>query len=172
MRHAKPFLLLLLAAPLSAQQTVVVPDVNVDIENVIDSVAVSVTLEQPAPDSAQIAREAATERAMDAISIYLETCGCVDRGPSTVNVAANVILTAAVVVIAWKIGKEKGPRGPAGTPGDRGPAGEPGPAGPQGEPGSNGEQGPRGEQGERGLPGEPGEKGDPGETHYGEGKGH
>ncbi len=156
-----------LAASLSAQQTVVVPDVNVEVTNVIDSVLVSITLEQPVADSAQVAREEAAERAMDAISEYLATCGCVDGGPSTYNVVANVVLTAAVVVIAWKIGKEQGPPGVTGTPGERGPAGETGPQGPRGDTGHTGAQGERGLPGEPGERGEKGEPGEPGE-HYDE----
>lgn len=92
-----------LAAPLSAQQTVVVPDVIVEVENVIDSVLVNVTLKQEPRDSAQIAREEASERAMDAISEYLATCGCVDSGTSNVSVVTNVGLTLAAFFIGWQL---------------------------------------------------------------------
>ena len=155
----KLLLALVLAAPLSAQQTVVVPDVNIDNVVNIDSLRVDVTVELPPPDSAKIAREEAAERANNAIAEYIATCDCIDRGPSTFNYVANSLLTAAVIVIAWKIGKEKG------APGERGPAGETGPQGPAGERGPIGETGPTGETGppgERGLPGEPGDQGSTG----------
>lgn len=92
---------LLLSAPLSAQQTVVVPDVNVEVENVIDSISVHVTLEQPEPDSAQIARDEATERAMEAIAEYLATCGCMESGSS--SVVTNAGLTLAAFFIGWQL---------------------------------------------------------------------
>ena len=95
--------LLLLVVPLSAQQTVVVPDVVVEVENVIDSIVVNLTLEQEEPDSASVAREEAAERAMEAITDYLENCACVDRGPTTVNVVANAGLTLAAFFIGWQL---------------------------------------------------------------------
>lgn len=95
--------LLLLAVPLSAQQTVVVPDVNVEIENLIDSIQVSLTVEMPPPDSAQVARDEAAQRAMDAIADYLAYCGCVNTSPSTVNVVTNVGLTLAAIFIGWQL---------------------------------------------------------------------
>lgn len=94
---------LVVAAPLSAQQTVVVPDVNVDIENVIDSIGVILTVELPSPDSAQVARDEAAQRAMDAIATYLEDCGCVNAGPTTINVLTNAGLTLAAFFIGWQI---------------------------------------------------------------------
>ena len=95
--------LLLLAAPLSAQQTVVVPDVIVENTNVIDGIAVDVTVELPPPDSAAVARDEAAQRSMDAIADYLQDCGCVSTGPTTVNVIANAGLTLAAFFIGWQL---------------------------------------------------------------------
>lgn len=105
MRHAKPWplLALLLAAPLSAQQqsTTLVPDVIV--ENIVPVPSLTVNVEPPPPDSASIARDEASERAMNAISDYLATCGCVDSGSSNVSVATNVGLTLAAFFIGWQL---------------------------------------------------------------------
>ncbi len=150
--------MLLLAAPLAAQQTVVVPDVIVEVENVIDSIAVSVTVGRAERDSAEIARDEAAQRAIDNIATYLETCGCMNTGPSRAVVIGNAALTFAVLLVAYQIGKGR----PDHHPGEAGPAGERGPPGESGSPGPPGEAGPPGLPGERG---EPGEQGEPGEHH-------
>ena len=138
MSHIIP-VLFLLAAPLSAQQTVVVPDVIVTVE----PTPIEITVEAQPLDSAQVARDEAAQRAMEIIADYLETCGCVNTGPSTVTVIGNAALTFAVLLVAYQVGKER----PDHHPGPAGPPGEPGPAGPTGE------TGPPGERGERGEPG-------------------
>ncbi len=145
------FALLLLAAPLSAQQTVVVPDVNVPIT--VEPTPIEITVQVQGPDSAQLA---AALRAQEAIAAYFENCGCINTGPSKLSVASNAALTLAVLIVAWRVGKgrpdhhpgETGPQGIPGPPGEPGEPGERGPHGPQGEPGPQGEQGNPGEDGE------------------------
>lgn len=99
-----PLLVLLLAVPLSAQQDIsIVPAQAGDITINIDSIAVTVIVELPPPDSAAVARDEATQRAMASIADYLENCGCVNTGPTTVNVLANAGLTLAAFFIGWQL---------------------------------------------------------------------
>lgn len=97
------FAIILFAAPLSAQQTVVVPNVNVEVENVIDSIRLNLTVTMPEPDSAQIAREEEGLRLTQALADYMENCGCIDRGSSNVSVVANAGLTLAAFFIGWQL---------------------------------------------------------------------
>ena len=103
----------LVVAPLSAQDqvgTIRVDAPAVEITN-DHPITNEITLELPPPDSASIARDEASERAMNAISDYLATCGCVDSGPSNVSVVTNIGITAALFFIGWQLKgiKDKGP---------------------------------------------------------------
>ncbi len=118
--------LLLVAAPLGAQEIPrnisIVPATN-DITINVDSLAF--TLEVPPPDSDAVAREeaaiAAEERIADAIEAWVENCGCVDQGPTTVNVIANAGLTVAAFLIAWQLrGIKNRPGGGDGADGQDG----------------------------------------------------
>ena len=98
-------LFLAIAAPVTGQDqvgtiTVDAPAVEITNEHPITN---EITLELPPPDSASIARDEASERAMNAISDYLATCGCVDSGRSNVSVATNVGLTFAALFIGWQL---------------------------------------------------------------------
>lgn len=97
--------LLLLAAPLSAQLPETITIEPAQVTNIInlDSIALGVTVEYAPRDSAAVARDEAAQRTMDAIAEYLENCGCVNTGPSTVNVIANAGLTLAAFLIAWQL---------------------------------------------------------------------
>ena len=94
---------LLLAVPLAAQQTVVVPDVDVTVENRIDSIAVGVTVTFPEPDSASVARSEAAERAMRAIEEYLAECGCTGGGTSAIVRVGQGLLTVAAFWIGYQL---------------------------------------------------------------------
>ncbi len=91
------------AVPLSAQvqSTTLVPDINV----VVNGDTIVVNVEVPPPDSAQVARDEAALRAMEAIAEYLENCDCADRGSSNVTVVANAALTVAAFLIVWRLGQ-------------------------------------------------------------------
>ncbi len=118
--------------PLTAQQTVVVPDVNVENTNVIDGIQLDVTLTMPPCDSACVARDEATQRFRDRFVEWMDTCGCVNQGPATtVNVISNIALTLAVLLVAYQISKGR----------EDGKDGVDGQAGPQGEPGQDGQDG-------------------------------
>lgn len=94
----------LLAVPLSAQQDIsIVPAQAGDIIINIDSIALGVTVEFAPRDSASIARDEAAQRAMESIASYLENCGCVSTGPSTVNILSNAGLTIAALFIGWQL---------------------------------------------------------------------
>ena len=91
------FTVLLLAAPLSAQQTVVVPDVNVEVQ--VEPTPIEITIEVPPPDSASAARDVAAQRAMESIADYLENCGCLNQGTSTVvRVGQGALVLAAFFI--------------------------------------------------------------------------
>ncbi len=147
--------LLLLAAPLSAQQTVVVPDVTVPITNVIDGIRLDVDVQLPPTDSA---RAAVQQQFHEAAIAYMENCGCMNTGPSTATVVSNAALTVAVLLVAWRIGKNEHSGHSDGQPGETGL---------RGVPGMDGATGPEGPEGPQGPPGEKGEPGEPG--GYGEG---
>lgn len=112
--------LLLLAAPLSAQQTVVVPDVNVQVEPTPITIENNV---QVMSDSAMVANFNAN---MDAFRAYLEqerecnTCG----GASTTTKVAVAVLIPVLVWIAWELRGIK--NNSAGIPGEPGKDGSDG----------------------------------------------
>ncbi len=115
--------LLLVAAPLgAAQQTVVVPDVNVENTNVIDGIQLDVTVTLPPPDSAAVARDEAAARAMAAIEEYLANCGCMNQGPSGVTqvATAGIVLALGLIWLELRKGNKDGMDGAPGAPGHDG----------------------------------------------------
>lgn len=165
-----------LAAPLSAQDQVGTISVEAPAVEITNDHPITNEINiQVMSDSAMIANLAENNRLLRERLAQEQECNTCGGTSRTVVAVANVVLTAAVVVIAWKMGKEKGRRGEQGPPGvgEQGPRGETGPQGPpgigeRGAPGERGEQGEPGigEQGEQGERGEKGEQGEPGE-HYG-----
>ncbi len=128
----------LVAAPLSAQQTVVVPDVVNEITVNGDTIVVIVNV---GADCDSTCRREAADRQTETIRQILTS----DRPRSTTRVVqvANVGLTVAAFLIAWKISKlepgASGSAGEKGSPGEPGPPGEPGEQGPPGKDGQDGE---------------------------------
>ena len=114
--------LLLLAVPLSAQQTVVVPDV----ENVINLPALEITNEITVmSDSAMIAN---LNRNLEALRVEIaaqecNTCG----GANTTTKIAVAVLIPVLVWIAWELrGIKNNSAGVPGEPGKDGVDGEDG----------------------------------------------
>ena len=96
----------LFATPLSAQQVdtlgiIVSPTVTILGDTTF--VDIDVTIGEEPCDSACTARAKGAQRAMDAIADYLENCGCMNTGPTTINVIANAGLTVAAFLIAWQL---------------------------------------------------------------------
>ena len=163
------FALLLFAVPLSAQipETITLEPAVVNLgDNVIQFDSLRAILEDifaQAPDSAEVAKAEAGERAENAITNYFENCDCLNTGPPRAVVVGLGALTAAVLLVAWRTGRES----PDHHPGATGPPGKPGPTGPTGPPGAPGEPGPTGPPGEQGPPGKDGKDGKDGQD-YGE----
>ncbi len=91
-------ILLLLAAPLSAQQTVVVPDVNVQVEPTPITIENNVEVMS---DSAMIAN---LNRNLEALRVEIaaqecNTCG----GANTTTKVAVAVLIPVLVWIAWEL---------------------------------------------------------------------
>lgn len=121
-------ILLLLAAPLSAQQTVVVPDVNVQVEPTPITIENNVEVMS---DSAMIAN---LNRNLEALRLEIaaqecNTCG----GANTTTKVAVAVLIPVLVWIAWELRGIK--NNSEGIPGERGRDGKDGVDGEDGEDG-------------------------------------
>ena len=152
MRNYVVIMSLLCAAPLSAQQTVVVPDVSVVVEP--PAITNEITVNVPPTDSAKAAVQ---QQFHEAAIAYMESCNCMGGGTSMTTKVALGVVAPILLWMAWSLHKSSRDS-PDHHPGERGPQGEPGERGPQGEPGE---------------PGEPGPPGPPGDDHdddYGENK--
>ncbi len=109
-------ILLLLAAPLSAQQTVVVPDVNVQVEPTPITIENNVEVMS---DSAMIAN---LNRNLEALRVEIaaqecNTCG----GANTTTKVAVAVLIPVLVWIAWELrGIKNNSEGIPGQPGKDG----------------------------------------------------
>lgn len=90
--------LLLLAVPLSAQQTVVVPDVRNEITNLIEDIALSLTITHQ-PDSAEVARQEESLRLTQNLADFIEECGCIGGGSSSTTVQLGV--SVALPLLTW-----------------------------------------------------------------------
>ena len=99
----KLFILLLFAFPLSAQQTVVIPDMNIIVEPTPIVNEITVIVEAAPLDSAGVARQEAATQAMADIVIYLAEREPV--GTSNVIRIANAGLTLAAFLIVWRLGQ-------------------------------------------------------------------
>lgn len=142
--HVISLALLLLATDVYGQQTqtTVVPDVVVQGDSIYITNEVNVEVMS---DSVRLARIAdATESLAD----YLENCGCVNTGPTTVNVVANAALTVAAFLIVWQLKGIKDSRG--GTDGTDGVNGQDGLPGAPGKDGADGQDGVDGQDGRDG----------------------
>ena len=117
--------LLLLAAPLAGQQTVVVPDVNVQGDSIFITNEVNVEVMS---DSVMIAN---LNRNLEALRVIIaeqecNTCG----GANTTTKIAVAVLIPVLVWIAWELrgikNNSEGVPGPAGQDGSDGQDGEDG----------------------------------------------
>jgi len=142
--------LLLLAAPLAAQQIVEIPppDINVNLPPLEITNQINVM-----SDSAMIAN---LNRNLVALR---EQIAARATGTNTTTKIAVAVLIPVLVWIALELRGIKNRDNPDHHPGATGPQGE---RGPQGEPG------PTGPPGEPGEPGPPGKDGKDGEDKYGE----
>ena len=95
--HNKILLILLLAAPLSAQQTVVVPDVLVEVEPTPLTIQNTVEV---MPDSIRLDRIA---DALEGIAEAIAECGCMDQGTSRVVRLGQGALVLAAFWIGWQL---------------------------------------------------------------------
>jgi len=95
------FILLLLATPLSAQQVVVVPDIQNTVN--VEPTPIEIPVEAATPDSAAVARDEAAQRAMDAIADYLAECDCLNQGTSAVVRVGQGALVLAAFWIAYQL---------------------------------------------------------------------
>lgn len=95
------FYFLFQVVPLTAQQTVVVPDVIVEVQ--VQPTPIEIILEVPPPDSATVVKDEATQRAMESIADYLENCGCLNQGTSTVTRVGQGALVLAAFFIGWQL---------------------------------------------------------------------
>ncbi len=138
---------LLFVGPLSAQQTVVVPDVNVTVP----VPEVTVNVEAPPPDPEAVAREEAAiraeERIADAIEAWVENCGCVSQGSSGVTQIATAGIVFALGLIWWELRKGN-TNGVDGAPGRDGADGSDGTNGQDGVDGRDGVDGQDGDDGQ------------------------
>lgn len=122
------FALLLLAAPLSAQQTVIVPNVDVAAPNVTNEVTVNVPPLDSALVAAQIARDEAAIRQMEIIAAYFEDCGCTSQGGSRATQVATGGIALFLGLIWWELrkGSKDGIDGAPGKDGKDGADGQDG----------------------------------------------
>ncbi len=95
--------LLLLAAPLSAQvpDRFVIEPAQVTLgDNIIKLDSINLTVTMPATDSVAAAVQ---QQFHQAVISYLETCGCMESGPSPVNQIATGGIVLALGLIAWQL---------------------------------------------------------------------
>ncbi len=89
--------LLLLAGPLAAQGNTVITVNDTTVVTIYDNDSTFIFIEFPQPDSAEIARQEATDRAMQAIADYFENCGCVEGGGAGTTVVKYGVPAVAVL---------------------------------------------------------------------------